>query len=645
MVAMPGLVNAHTHSGQNLDRGVAPNLPARPVADLGRLRRHPVQPRRQLHAGHGRRPGDVADRDCTAVLDHPGSPRDEFDEHIDAVMSGVRRRRHPRRCGADDPGPGHLRVDVVRATRARGTSAVLGSTDPAIPHRAHDARSSTAWQGTHARLIPMVGPSAPQRCSDELMRAMADLTRRTRRAVPHPRARDPDPDRRHPAAVRSFGRWSSSTSSGLMTPSTSLAHCVWMDADEYGAVRDSGVTIVHNPISNLRCGSGLLPLADLLGGRGRRGDRRRRRSLERQPEHVRGHEVRRSDPHPLRLARTLAPGRAGLGTCLRGGCRCAGSARRLARAGMLADVVLLDPHRHVVLDRASLVASLVFAEHGESVHTVIVGRRGRRRRRPFHPGRPAHHRGRCAARCNGGSTKRCLVARPSTTGHVEALTAVHEHGDGPARGRPTARRHHAGVLTEPGRRSVSAAATDRWLDNEHPALRRCWHPVAPGLDLIDGGPIWRSSCSASTGASSVSTGVLAAFPDACPHRGRPLSAGTIVARHAPVRATTGTGSPPTDAASRSPPPIPNLPIPRPSELSTCRRRHRAPGTDLARPRGSPVTPLPVVPEHDDPAFVRCPLPSADWNASAAQMADNFLDLGHLPFLHTRTRSARPPTGS
>ena len=27
LVATPGLINAHTHSGQNLDRGMAPNLP------------------------------------------------------------------------------------------------------------------------------------------------------------------------------------------------------------------------------------------------------------------------------------------------------------------------------------------------------------------------------------------------------------------------------------------------------------------------------------------------------------------------------------------------------------------------------------------------------------------------------------------
>ncbi len=51
---------------------------------------------------------------------------------------------------------------------------------------------------------------------------------------------------------------------------------------------------------------------------------------------------------------------------------------------------------------------------------------------------------------------------------------------------------------------------------------------------------------------------------------------------------------------------------------------------------SPITDLPRVPEHEDESFVQCPLPTMTWNASAAQMADNFLDPGHLGFLHLDT---------
>jgi hypothetical protein len=46
-----------------------------------------------------------------------------------------------------------------------------------------------------------------------------------------------------------------------------------------------------------------------------------------------------------------------------------------------------------------------------------------------------------------------------------------------------------------------------------------------------------------------------------------------------------------------------------------------------------VAPLPIVEEHDDPAYVAVHSPPDVWSASAGQMADNFLDIGHIPWLH------------
>jgi 5-methylthioadenosine/S-adenosylhomocysteine deaminase len=60
-------------------------------------------------------------------------------------------------------------------------------------------------------------------------------------------------------------------------------------------------------------------------------------------------------------------------SCLRGGARALDAAIGSLAPGRRADIVLLDTHRHAATDRTSLVQSLVFAEHGESVHTVIVG--------------------------------------------------------------------------------------------------------------------------------------------------------------------------------------------------------------------------------------------------------------------------------
>lgn len=48
---------------------------------------------------------------------------------------------------------------------------------------------------------------------------------------------------------------------------------------------------------------------------------------------------------------------------------------------------------------------------------------------------------------------------------------------------------------------------------------------------------------------------------------------------------------------------------------------------------APLAPLPDVPEHADDRFVAVHSPPEVWSSSAAQMADNFLDVGHIPWLH------------
>ncbi len=48
---------------------------------------------------------------------------------------------------------------------------------------------------------------------------------------------------------------------------------------------------------------------------------------------------------------------------------------------------------------------------------------------------------------------------------------------------------------------------------------------------------------------------------------------------------------------------------------------------------APRAPLPVVPDDADTSFVRVPSPPRVWRTGAGLMADNFIDLGHLPFVH------------
>jgi len=49
---------------------------------------------------------------------------------------------------------------------------------------------------------------------------------------------------------------------GLLDDRLSVAHGIWLTRQERSVLARRGVTLVHNPASNLMLGSGILPLAD-----------------------------------------------------------------------------------------------------------------------------------------------------------------------------------------------------------------------------------------------------------------------------------------------------------------------------------------------------------------------------------------------
>ncbi len=171
-----------------------------------------------------------------------------------------------------------------------------------------------------------------------------------------------------------------------------------------------------------------------------------------------------------------------------------------------------------------------------------------------------------------------------------------------------------------------------WFDNEHPALRRCWHPVGEVAEFEGVGPhsvqlvgehfaLWRSA----SGWSLV--------PDQCPHRLAPLTQGTVegdvlrCAYHGwcfegdgtcveiPAIGTEGTVPPSAHLAG-----------------ALVEERYGLIWVALE----SPIAPLPEIPQWGDEVFGLVRLPPQAWNAGAAQMTDNFLDVGHFPFTHTAT---------
>jgi 5-methylthioadenosine/S-adenosylhomocysteine deaminase len=51
---------------------------------------------------------------------------------------------------------------------------------------------------------------------------------------------------------------------GLLSKRVSLAHSIWVTEEDIALLAESGVSVVHNPVSNLSLGSGIMPLKRLL---------------------------------------------------------------------------------------------------------------------------------------------------------------------------------------------------------------------------------------------------------------------------------------------------------------------------------------------------------------------------------------------
>ena len=69
----------------------------------------------------------------------------------------------------------------------------------------------------------------------------------------------------------------------------------------------------------------------------------------------------------------------------------------------------------------------------------------------------------------------------------------------------------------------------RTLANDHPVLRRHWHPVALVEEVTDA-PVRVLVCGDALVVVRLADGI-AVLPDACPHRSAPLSAGRVVDGH------------------------------------------------------------------------------------------------------------------
>jgi phenylpropionate dioxygenase-like ring-hydroxylating dioxygenase large terminal subunit len=173
------------------------------------------------------------------------------------------------------------------------------------------------------------------------------------------------------------------------------------------------------------------------------------------------------------------------------------------------------------------------------------------------------------------------------------------------------------------------------LTNTHPALRRCWHPVArsaevsaqPTRAVLLGQPLvlYRAG------------GEVVCFEDRCPHRHAPLSLGACE-QDVLQCAYHGWRFDRTGRCVEIPALGPGGHVPSQARLGTVASVAERHGMVFVAPE-APIAPLGRVAEADDETFEVGELPTIRARASVGLLADNFLDMAHFPFVHRGTFGA------
>ncbi len=377
-IVMPGLVNAHVHSFEGLMRGRYHGMPletwmlyAYPLVGQAPADERLIYLRTMLVGLEALRNGvtcildDVGEEPMPQTLAHLGAVFRAYDDlGMRASCSGHFMDRHylDTLPYAREMLPAELVAEIDNSPPPSATAFLDFATD-----------ALRAFHGKEGRLSFVLAPSGPQRCTEDLLVGAAELSR-AHRANYHIHVLE---TKTQAVTAREFYGGSMIAyleRLGILSPLTTVAHALWIDESDAELIAGSGASVVHNPISNLKIGSGVAPfrmwldagINVALGSDGpSTNDSARLFDVMRMAALL--HTVSSPDP-----ADWPAPAEV-LKAATSGGARAASLERVGTLApGMHADVVLLDLSTTSFTPANDIVNQLIYCENGSSVETVIV---------------------------------------------------------------------------------------------------------------------------------------------------------------------------------------------------------------------------------------------------------------------------------
>lgn len=263
LLAIPGLINAHSHSPENCLRGIGEGLPLEPwlLRMFGTSGLYSPEDHYDCALAGA---VEMLELGITTVVDHLWMTPPSV-EAVDAAMRayrdvGIRAAVAPLMSDHDFTEEFAAAVGIELGLGAMSHHVAML---PAAELVAQLRESLAAWHGAEAgRLQILAGPSGVQWASDDLLVGLAGAARDHGTGL-HVHLLETSLQER--VCRHRFG--CSATEAldrlGVLGPDCSLPHSVWTDERDVEVLAASGAIPIHNPAANLRLGSGRAPIAEM----------------------------------------------------------------------------------------------------------------------------------------------------------------------------------------------------------------------------------------------------------------------------------------------------------------------------------------------------------------------------------------------
>ena len=353
LVILPGLVQAHIHLCQTLFRGLADDLSLENWLAQRIWPLEAAHTEASIHASAMLGAAELLLGGTTAILDM------ETVRHTGAAFEA-------------------LETIGLRATAGKclmdAASNPSSLREPADQALAESADLCARWHGAAGgRLRYCFAPRFAPSCTGPLLRAVSDLAEKAG-AVIHTHAAETPLELDIVKRETGHDEIAYLDSVGISGPRTALAHCVWVDKDGIARLARQETNVVHCPSSNLKLGSGLAPIPEMLaagcrvaiGADGAPCNNRLDGFAEMRLAAL---------VHKPRLGPEVMPAARVLELATLGGARALGLQHEIGsiEAGKCADLIALDLEGpHAQPEAADLVSRIVYSARAADVRHVIV---------------------------------------------------------------------------------------------------------------------------------------------------------------------------------------------------------------------------------------------------------------------------------